>query len=59
MKNEYSEAFKVWNIGKEVEFSFLGEDEVVIGNLQVMEIRDKFANMRENTSRVESDDVSN
>ena len=35
-------------------FSFLGEGDVVIGKLQVMEVRDKSAGRREEISRVEN-----
>ena len=43
-------------------FSFVGEDDVVIGHLRAIEIRDKFADRRENSSMMEnslSDDEAN
>jgi len=54
MKNEHFEAFRVWNIGKELWFSFTGDDDVAIGHLQAMEIRDKTTIRRASTSRVEN-----
>jgi len=62
LHNEHFEAFRVWNIGKEVEFSFSGEKDVVIGRPQAMEMRDKSMVNKENTSRVENnlfDDEAN
>ena len=53
-ENEYSKADRIWNVGNEVGFSFLGEGDVVIGQLKVMEVRDKSAGRREEISRVEN-----
>jgi len=50
MNKENYEAFRVWIIGKELGFSFSGEDDVVIGRLQAMEMKDKSTVRRESTS---------
>jgi len=54
INNEHSEAFRVWNIGKELEFSFSREDDVVIDRLQAMKMRDKSTARRESISRVKN-----
>ena len=62
INNEYSEAVRIWTIRKELGFSFSGEEEVVVGRIQAMEIRDKAGVRKESISRVEksvSDDEDN
>ena len=62
INNEHSEAVRIWTIGKELGFTFSGEEEVVVGRIQAMEIRDKAGVRKENVSRVEnsiSDDEGN
>ena len=62
MNIKHSEAIRIWNIGKEVGFSFTRDDDVVIGCLHAMKIRDKSDVRRASTSRLEnslSDDEAN
>jgi len=54
INNEHSEAVRIWTIGKEWGFSFSGEEVVVVGRIQAMEIQDKSGVRMESVSRVES-----
>ena len=40
LKNEKFEAFRMWSIGKELGFSFNGDEEIVISKLMLLENRD-------------------
>lgn len=40
MKNDNPEAIRIWNIGKDLGFSYTSEDDILISILQSMENRD-------------------
>jgi len=54
INNEHSEAVRIWTIGKELGFTFSGEEEVVVGRIQAMEIWYKAGVRKESVSRVEN-----
>jgi len=54
MNNEHLEAFRVCKSGKEVGYSFLGENDVIIDRLEAMELRQKSTINKGSTSRVEN-----
>ena len=54
MKDEHVEAINIWKMGKEIRFSYTGEYDVVIGHLQMMEVRDNGTNRKASTCRVET-----
>jgi len=39
MKNDPLEAIRIWNIGKELGFTFAGEDDVIVACLPAMDIK--------------------
>jgi len=43
LKNDNFEAARMWSIGKELGFSFNGDEEIVISKLKSLENRDRTA----------------
>jgi len=59
LENKESEAQKIWNIGKDLGFSFVGKEEVVVKNLQALEARDRDNMLLKMKESVVSDDENN
>ena len=59
LENKESEAQKIWNIGKDLGFSFAGKEEVVVKNLQSLEARDRDNMLLKRKGSVVSDDENN
>jgi len=59
LENKESKAQKIWNIGKDLGFSFVGKEEVVIKNLQALEARDRDNIFLKRKEFVVSDDENN
>jgi len=53
LKDEHVEAIRIWKLGKEVGFLYTGEEEVVIGHLQSLKLRNNSVSSRASISRVE------
>ena len=53
MKNNYGEARKMWNIGKEMGFTLLGEEEVVLNKLRSLKNQDNKSRQVENCVSVD------
>ena len=59
LENKESEAQKIWNMGKDLGFSFTGKEEVVVKNLQALEAQDRDNMLLKRKESVVSDDENN
>jgi len=49
--NGYNEVIRLWNIGKELGFMFIGDDEIIINILKEMEEVDRIVNKRKKNDK--------